>query len=119
METFTSSIHTKEKMMAIVQASYNLPTSNLEAYGKWATANIENVILKAPGLRSFQGFRNLLLNSPEVLLIYDFDSMENALQFVRSAAFAKMSAEAKSLGATDLNTQLWDVSPLTPEPLRP
>lgn len=105
--------------MAIVQASYNLPTSNLEAYGKWATANIENVILKAPGLRSFQGFRNLLLNSPEVLLIYDFDSMESALAFVRSAAFAKMSAEAKSLGASDLNTQLWDASPFSPEPLRP
>ncbi len=105
--------------MAIVLANYNLPTSNLEAYGKWATANIESVILKAPGIRSFQGFRNFLLNSPDVLLIYDFDTPENAVQFVRSAAFAKMSAEAKSMGATDLNTQLWETSPFSPEPLRP
>lgn len=105
--------------MAIVTGTYNLPTSNLETYGKWAKENIESVILKAPGLRTFQGFRNLLPNTPDVLLIYNFDSMESAVQFVRSAAFAKNAAEARALGVTDLNVQLWDVSPFSPEPLRP
>nr|HRJ44697.1 hypothetical protein [Caldilineaceae bacterium] len=64
-------------------------------------------------------FRNFLLNSPDVLLFYDFDTPENAVQFVRSAAYAKLMAEAKSMGVTDLNVQLWDASPFSPEPLRP
>jgi len=105
--------------MAIVLASYNLPTSNLEAYGKWAMGNIEGVIMKAPGLRSFQAFRNLLHNTPGVLLIYDFDSMESALQWVRSEAYARLVVEAKALGCTNLNTTIWETSPFSPEPLRP
>lgn len=105
--------------MAIVLGSYNLPTSNLEAYGKWATANIGNVILKAPGLRSWQAFRNLLPNTPGVLSIYDFDSMDSALQFIRSPAYINLVAEGKAMGITDAQIQLFDVSPLSPEPLRP
>lgn len=105
--------------MAIVLGSYNLPTSNLEAYGQWAKGSIDDVILKAPGLRSWQAFRNLLPNTPGVLLIYDFDSMDSALQFIRSAAYINQVAEAKALGVTDLNVHLWDASPFSPEPLRP
>ena len=104
--------------MAIVLGSYDLPTTNLEAYGLWAMGTVE-VVLKAPGLRSFQGFRNLLPNTPGVLLTYDFDTIDNALQFVRSDVYTSLVAEAKALGISNTNISVWDVSPLSPEPLRP
>lgn len=41
------------------------------------------------------------------------------MQFIRSTAIAKLMAEAKSMGVTNLKTDLFDVTPFSPEPLRP
>jgi hypothetical protein len=105
--------------MAIIVLTYDLPATNLEAYGKWALETTRTVILKQPGIRSVQAFRNTLRNRPEVMAIYEFEGAEAALQALRSDALANVIAEAKALGVTNWTYTLWETSPLTPEPLTP
>ncbi len=106
--------------MAAVLVTYDLPMADqLEAYGKWALDTVQNIALKQPGIVEVRSYRDLLRNTPQVMVFYEFDSMDHAAQYARSDAFTKAFTEATSHGCRNLVTRLLDTSPVLREPARP
>ena len=94
------------------------PAENMDAYVKVTQKGIAQV-LKHPGVKEFRSYRNPLKVTPQVITHTEFDSMASWLAFIQSQAYADIVAGLESVGCTNFFAEVWDASPLVPEPLKP
>ena len=107
--------------MALVVSSWDLPSSaeQLKAYGEQAQSNWIPTVLKQPGVKEFRGYRNPTHTTPQVVSHTEFDSMNSLMQYLASDDFSRLMGELRATGVTNISAEIWDASPILPEPLRP
>jgi heme-degrading monooxygenase HmoA len=106
--------------MAAIAITYDLPTAEqVEEYARWALDTVKNVHLKQPGLVEVRAYRDPLLNSPQVLVLYEFDTLDSAVQYMNSDVYARIHKEAQQKGCKNLTARLLNTSPVLREPARP
>jgi heme-degrading monooxygenase HmoA len=106
--------------MAAIVITYDLPAADqMEEYVKWALDVTENVHLKLPGIQEVRAYRDPLRNTPQAMVIYEFDSLDSAIQYMRSDTYIQVSMEAVAKGCKNLTGRLLDASPVIREPARP
>ncbi len=106
--------------MALYISAWDLPMDeeNLKAYNEKAKDWIK-MVLSQPGVKEFRGYREPLGNSPTVMIHIEFDSLESIIKYVKSEDSKKSTDEMLKLGCSNFINEMWDGSPLIPEPLRP
>ena len=76
-------------------------------------------MLKQPGVVELRAYRNTLRTTPNVLVLYEMDSIESCVKFLKSEDYALFMDELRSDGCTNITVHLWGPSPLVPEPMKP
>ena len=106
--------------MALYISAWDLPSNeeNLKAYNQKAKDWIK-IVLSQPGVKEFRGYRDPLRNSPVVMIHIEFDNLESIIKYLKSEDFKKTNSEMLKLGCSNFSNEMWDGSPLIPEPLRP
>lgn len=105
--------------MALVITAWNLPApERMEAYNKQAKTWIATVLAQ-PGTKEYRAYRNPLHATPEVTTHQEFDTLESAIQHLASEARATVESEMRAAGCTEFVIEVWDASPIAPEPLKP
>jgi heme-degrading monooxygenase HmoA len=106
--------------MAAIVITYDLPPADqVEEYAKWALDTVQNIHLKLPGIKEVRGYRDPLRNTPQVMVIYEFDSLDSAIEYMRSETYAQVFTGAEAKGCKNLVARLLDTSPVLREPARP
>ena len=105
--------------MALMMAMYDLPTTTeMEQYVEWAMGTV-NTILQQVGVQEIRAYRNPLRTTPQVMAHYEFDCLASCWEFIQSEDYARIIAEAQTLGIQNVSVQVWDASPAMPEPSKP
>jgi heme-degrading monooxygenase HmoA len=106
--------------MAHVIITWDLPPqpAQMEEYKTRSKGWIDRV-LSQPGVVEWRALRNPLATTPQVLIMTEFDSLASARAWAESSELAALIAELRSTGCANLVTQVWDKSPIAPEPRRP
>ncbi len=106
--------------MAMAILTWDLPPQErMAAYQEKARTDWIPSVLRQPGVKEFRGLRNALHISPHAMSITEYDRFASALKFIETEDFARVMEEMRAAGCTNITVQLWDVSPLIPEPIRP
>jgi hypothetical protein len=95
----------QEGTMALAVLSWDLPLSaeQMKAYGEKAQSDWIPTVLKQPGVKEYRAYRSPTHTTPEVVSQTEFDSMNSLMH----------------TGVTNISAEIWDASPIAPEPLRP
>jgi hypothetical protein len=106
--------------MALYISAWDLPRDEklLKQYNEKSKEWV-GLVLKQPGMKEFRAYRDPLRNSPAVMVHMEFDSLESILKYLKSEDLEKTTTEMTELGCTNFINEMWDGSPLIPEPLRP
>ena len=105
--------------MALVITSWDLPGKDkLEQYGQKAAARWIPTIMQQAGAKEFRAYRTSCGASPEVTVHAEFNTLENAQLWMSSETCADQVAELRELGCSQITIELWDGSPIVPEPIR-
>ena len=101
--------------------SWDLPISEeqLKVYGEKAKTVWIPTALKQPGVTEFRAYRNPFLTSPQVMFHMEFDRMDSLMQFLASDEYSMIMGDLRATGVTNISAEIWDASPVVPEPLRP
>lgn len=106
--------------MALGIMTWDLPPEEqIEAYSKKARTVWIPTVLKQPGLKEFRAYRNPSLTTPQVMVHTEWDSLGSWVQYVQSEAYATLMSDMRAVGCTNISAQVWDASPVVPEPLKP
>ena len=76
-------------------------------------------MMKLPGAVELRAYRNPLRTTPQVLVLYEMDSLSSCLNFFESKEYAAFMDELRNDGCSHISVQFWSPSPLIPEPLKP
>lgn len=105
--------------MALGILAWDLPPAEkMKAYEEHTRTWIA-LVLKQPGVKEFRAYRNPFATTPNVVTHTEFDSMASWLAFVGSEDYRHIVADLRALGCTNIVSEVWDTSPLVPEPLKP
>lgn len=106
--------------MAMAILTWDLPPQEqMAAYNEQARTDWIPTVLRQPGVKEFRGLRNAFHTSPHTMAITEYDSLASALKFIETEDFVRVMEGLRAAGCTNITVQLWDVSPVTPEPIRP
>ena len=106
--------------MALSILSWDLPPAEqIETYNEKARTVWIPTVLKQPGVKEFRAYRNPYHTTPQVVVHTEFDSLASWLKFVESEDYATIMADLRAVGSTNLSAEVWDTSPIVPEPLKP
>ncbi len=106
--------------MALAILTWDLPPQEqMAAYAEKARTEWIPTVLRQPGVKEFRGLRNAFHASPHAMAITEYDSLASALKFIETEEYVRLMESMRAAGCTNITVQLWDVSPVTPEPIRP
>jgi len=106
--------------MAMAILTWDLPPSErMAAYNEKARTDWIPTVLRQPGVKALHALRNAFHASPHAMVITEYGDLASALRFVETEDFARVMEGLRAAGCTNITVQLWDVSPVVPEPLRP
>ena len=106
--------------MALISLTWDLPPENqMETYLEKARTEWIPSILTQPGLKEFRAYRNPLQTTPQVLSHVEFDDLQSLESYLQSMAYAVVISGLNGVGCTRVSAQVWDASPVAPEPLKP
>ena len=106
--------------MALGIVSWDLPPAEqLEKYSEKSRNHWIPTLLKQPGVKEYRVYRNPFHTTPQVTGHLEFDKMESWLKFIESKDYAEIISGLRSMGCTNLSAEVWDASPIIPEPLKP
>jgi heme-degrading monooxygenase HmoA len=106
--------------MALAVMKYDLPAAEqVAAYNEKARTAWIPAVLRQPGLKEFRAYRNPYRITPEVMIHTEWDSLSSWLGWVESDDYATITEEMKGVGCANISVEVWDASPIIPEPLKP
>ncbi|MCM8750599.1 hypothetical protein NET02_15745 [Thermomicrobiaceae bacterium CFH 74404] len=106
--------------MAMAILTWDLPPQEqMAVYNEKARTDWIPTAVRQPGVKEFRALRNAFHASPHAMSITEYDSLAAALKFIETEDFARVMEGLRAAGCTNITVQLWDVSPLVPEPIRP
>ena len=106
--------------MALAVMSWDLPPAEqLETYREKAHNTWIPSILKQPGVKEFRAYRNPTRTTPQAVVHTEFDCLASWVKWVESEDYAAILSGLRATGCTNLSAEVWDGSPIVPEPLKP
>lgn len=106
--------------MAMAILTWDLPPQErMAVYAEKARTEWIPAVVQQPGVKEFRGMRNAFHTKPHVMTIVEYDSLASVLNFIASEEYARVMEGLRAVGCTHITVQIWDVSPITPEPIRP
>lgn len=106
--------------MALSIISWDLPPEEqMATYNEKARTEWTPGVLRQPGVKEFRAYRNPHRTTPEVAVHVEWDNLTSWLKYVESEDYAKIVSGLRSVGCTNLSTEVWGASPVIPEPLKP
>ena len=106
--------------MAMAILTWDLPPQEqMAVYNEKARTDWIPTAVRQPGVKEFRALRNAFHASPQAMSITEYDSLAAALKFIETEDFARVMEGLRAAGCTNITVQLWDVSPVVPEPIRP
>ncbi len=104
--------------MALCIITWNLPPKEqMVAYDNKPPVWVPS-ILKQPGAREFNSYRNLFPATPNVMVTIEFDSISSWARWVESKDFVTLVADIAAVGCTNVTWQIWNQSPTIHEPIK-
>lgn len=94
---------------------WDINPSRGEDYDRWATKAIEQSML-APGVVEVRAFRPIAGQS-QVVVTFEFQDFETWSAWFNDPIIQRIFNELFSM-ATNVHRELWEPSPLIPEPIR-
>jgi hypothetical protein len=88
-----------------------------EAYSKTRATWIQT-LLKQPGVQEFRAYVNPRLATPQAMGTWEFDSLASIHTYLGSELANTLTTEMRAMGCTSITYQIWDNSPVIPEPLK-
>jgi heme-degrading monooxygenase HmoA len=106
--------------MALAIFTWDLPSGErVQVYeAKAHTEWIQNV-LQQPGVTEVRAYRNPHHTTPQVMIHIEFDSLAAWQEFLTSERYGELMFDLRAVGCTHMTVQVWDTSPLLPQPVRP
>jgi heme-degrading monooxygenase HmoA len=97
-----------------------MPTSGgqLEQYAA-KVAQWTSVVQGWPGLQEWRAFRNPLQTTPQVMVTQEYETLAACQNWLQSSEYAALVAEMRAVGCSNFAIQVWDTSPIAPNPWRP
>jgi hypothetical protein len=107
-----------EDVMAIAILTYTLPSDSesLRQYAGKVPGWI-NTVLSAPGAKEFRAYRSV--DGKQVMTVTENESVATAKNFLSSDTWKAMRGEFEKLGCSNIQTNIWDTSPLVPQAKQP
>jgi len=106
--------------MALLQMSWDLPSNDrLPIYNERTRTDWIPRLLHQPGVREFRGYRNPRRISPQVLIHIEYTDLDSLHNWLASPEYAAMMSEMREVGCKQFKSEVWERSPVMPEPLRP
>ncbi|MDW7729786.1 MAG: hypothetical protein SCJ94_07235 [Bacillota bacterium] len=102
--------------MVLYVTKYNLPPDKVDEYLQWAPDAMQRM-LGAPGIKEVRVYMSVAGES-QLIVTYEFESPENWASWGTDAEVQKVILEFFRY-ALNPKTEIWNSSPLYPEPLRP
>ena len=102
--------------MVLYVSKYDLRPEKAAEYKEWAKTVI-NKILEVPGLIEFRGYRPIT-GDRQVAVTYEFPDMAAWVKWNSDPEIQKITNEQRFYAENIIN-EIWDSSPIVPEPLRP
>ena len=103
--------------MVVYVLKYDIRPEKTEAFIKWATESAIPRILKIPGLVEFCSYRPVT-GAHQIASTYFFKDAAAVAAWLAHSEFDTITAELRSYAA-NVTGELWNPSPIVPEPLRP
>ena len=103
--------------MVVYVLKYDIRSEKSETFVKWATETAIPRILKIPGLVEFRSFRPITGNH-QIASTYFFKDAAAFAAWQAHEDFEKSTNELRSYAA-NVYGELWNPSPIVPEPLKP
>jgi len=91
----------------------------MDTYNEKARTSWIPTILRQPGVKEFRAYRNPYHVTPDVVVHNEFDSLTSWLKFIESEDYANLVSDMRAVGCTNIAVEIWDASPVVPEPWRP
>lgn len=106
--------------MALGIMNWNLPASGpTEGYMQRAQSSWIPTVLAQAGVTEFRAYRNPHGDHLHVMVETEFDNLDHLNAWVNSDEYAQLKIELAEHGATEISDQVWDASPVVPQPIRP
>ena len=105
--------------MAYLVLSYDRPPVGKDSVYSEKVRSWILVSMSLKGASSFIAYRNIWPTTPTNLIWIEFKTVEDAEAAARHPDLKATIEEMRSLGATTFNMMLLEVSPYTPERIRP
>lgn len=106
--------------MALTIMSWDLPPADqIETYLEKSRTVWIPALLNQQGVKEFRAYRNPYNLSPQVMIHVEFDAMTSWLKYIQSDTYSSTMEDLRALGCTNQTLEVWDSSPIVPEPMRP
>jgi hypothetical protein len=106
--------------MALVMVTWDLPPGEqLAIYNESVRTEWRRTVLQQPGVTEVRAYRNPHHTTPQVMVHVEFDSLASWHAFLASESYGGLMFDLRAVGCTHLAVQVWDASPLVPEPVTP
>ncbi len=102
--------------MVLYVSKWNVLPGRAEAYAEWAQKTIP-AVLGTPGLVEFRGYRPAT-GSHQVVVTYEFADMADWAAWFENETVKNLVEESREY-VSDIEDELWGLSPVVPEPIRP
>jgi len=70
-------------------------------------------------MTEFRAYRNPLGTTPQVMSHVEFGDMQSLEGYLQSGAYSQVISGLNGVGCKNVAAQVWDVSPVAPQPLKP
>jgi hypothetical protein len=106
--------------MALAMFTWDMPAGErVQVYQEKAHMEWIRSVLQQPGVTEVRGYRNPHHTTPQVMVHIELDSLAAWHQFLTSERYGELMFDLRAVGCTHIAVQVWDTSPLLPEPVRP
>lgn len=105
--------------MALYVLKYDLPPNTHRAqYAAGVPDRIQSS-MRQPGLVEFRGYRNPKMDSPNVMVHIEFESLRALRDYLDTEDYAASMTSMIEEGCRSIQEEIWGASPFLPEPLKP
>jgi heme-degrading monooxygenase HmoA len=107
--------------VVIYTIAWDLPSDPgmIHAYANKARADWIPTTANFKGVKEVSTYRNPMESTPQVLVLITFEDMSAWQEFVESRDNRRMMREARALGCTNVQAQVWAPSRMQPQPFHP
>jgi heme-degrading monooxygenase HmoA len=100
--------------------TWDVPSGErLEVYQEQARTAWLRSVLQQPGVTEVRGYHNPQQTTPQVMIHVEFETLDAWQRFLASERYGEIMFELRAVGCSHIAMQVWEASPLLPEPVTP